>query len=351
MARNLVLLFDGTWNNAKDKTNVLTMRESIDSTGEEDPLQPAKYLSGVGTSWHNWLTGGLFGRGLSENIQAGYAWLAGRYAPNDNLFVFGFSRGAYSARSCVGLLRKCGLLKSADPALVEEAYALYRDKKIAPEHKKAVAFRAAHSHEIRVRFIGVWDTVGSLGVPLSGVPFSKDYYRWHDTSLSKIVDHGYHAIAADERRADYKPAVWTNDNHQKKPENIDIEQRWFVGAHSNLGGGYDKQPPDSLPKIPLRWMQDKAEAAGLKLRAKVALDPKDGMAAVNDSYKEFVFGAYALFSKPYKRPFGKGVNETVDPSVWARWKQDPAYRPASLAKHPDHPLSDEAVEISAPQPS
>lgn len=106
------------------------MLESIDSTGEEDPAQPMKYLRGVGTSWDSWLTGGLFGRRLSQNIQAGYAWLAG----------------------------KCGLLKSADPGLVEQAYALYRDKKIAPEDPKAVAFRAAHSYEIRVRFIGVWRT-------------------------------------------------------------------------------------------------------------------------------------------------------------------------------------------------
>jgi uncharacterized protein (DUF2235 family) len=349
MGRNLVLLFDGTWNNARDKTNVLHMRESIDSTGEEDPFQPTKCLSGVGTNWHTWLTGGLFGRGLSENIQAGYAWLAGRHLANDNVFVFGFSRGAYSARSCVGLIRKCGLLKSADLALVQQAYALYRDKKIAPDHARAAAFRAAHSREIRVRFVGVWDTVGALGVPLSGVPFSKDYYRWHDTSLSKIVDYGYHAIAADERRADYKPAVWTNQDHQKKPENIDIEQRWFIGAHANVGGGYEKQPPDRLPAIALRWIQEKAEAAGLKLRARQAADPLDCMAPVNDSFKEFVFGAYALFNRPYKRPFGRGVNETIDPSVWARWIRDRAYRPASLARHPAHPVED--VESSAAQPS
>lgn len=100
----------------------------------------------------------------------------------------------------------------------------------------------------------------------------------------------------------------------------DIEQRWFVSAHCNVGGGYSKQPPDCLPKIPLRWMQDKAEAAGLKLRSKVEVDARDCMAAVNDSYKEFVLGVYALFSKPYRRPWGDGVNETVDPSVWLRWK-------------------------------
>ncbi len=347
MARNLILLFDGTWNSVADKTSVEHMVESIDSTGENDPMQPMKYVRGVGTSFGTWLSGGLFGRGLSQNIQAGYAWLAGKYAPGDRVFAFGFSRGAYSARSCVGLIRKCGLVKSADLALIEKAYALYRDKKVAPEDARAVAFRAAHSHEIRVRFIGVWDTVGALGVPFSGVPFSKDYYRWHDTSLSKIVDYGYHAIAVDERRRDYAPAVWTSDNRQKKPENIDIEQRWFVGAHANVGGGYDKAPPDRLPKMPLRWVQDKAEAAGLKLRAKVQVEPTDCLAALNDSYKEFAFGAYALFKQPYERPFGEGVNETVDASVWKRWRENPAYRPASLAAHPDQPFADDAATATA----
>jgi uncharacterized protein (DUF2235 family) len=336
MGRNLIILFDGTWNNTRDKTNVVRMHESIDSTGEHDPQQPCRYLSGVGTSWHTWLTGGLFGRGLSENIQAGYTWLAQLYRPEDRLFVFGFSRGAYTARSLVGLVRKCGLLKSPEEALLKKAYALYRDKKVAPTHKKAVDFRATHSREMRVYFIGVWDTVGSLGVPLSGVPFSKDYYRWHDTRLSKIVDYAYHAVATDERRRDYAPALWT----QIKPENREVEQRWFIGAHSNVGGGYDKQPPDCLAQIALRWMQDKAEQRGLNLRGKMEVLPEHCMGEINDSHAEFAFGLYKWVSKAKDRRFGKGVSETVDPSVWLRWKQEAAYRPASLkALQPGHERS------------
>lgn len=333
MARNLTILFDGTWNQSRDQTNVVRMLQAIDSTGEHDPEQPCRYLSGVGTSWHNRLTGGLFGRGLSENIQAGYTWLAQMYRPDDWLFVFGFSRGAYSARSLVGLIRKCGLLKSADETLLKEAYELYRDKKVAPTHKKAVEFRAAHSREIRVYFIGVWDTVGSLGVPLSGIPFSKDYYRWHDTSLSKIVDYAYHAVAIDERRRDYAPALWT----ELKPENKEVEQRWFIGAHANVGGGYDKEPPDGLARIALRWLQDKAAGRGLKLRAKVEVEPQHCMAEINDSHGEFAFGIYKWVSRAQDRRFGKGCNETIDPSVWLRWRQDGGYRPGTLkALQPGH---------------
>ena len=334
MARNVVLLFDGTWNNRKDVTNVLRLRRSIDSRGADDPEQPCLYLRGVGTSWHNWLTGGLFGRGLSENIQLGYAWLARKHRPDDRIFVAGFSRGAYSARSCVGLIRKAGLVNSPGPDMVAKAYELYRDKDLAPDGDAAVRFRAAHSREVRVRFVGVWDTVGALGIPLKRIPFSSDYYRWHDTRLSKIVDHAYHAIAIDEQRKDYQAAVWTE---RKPAETEGFEQRWFVGAHSNVGGGYDKEPPDRLAKIPLRWLQDKAELAGLRLRSKVELDPDDCVSPVNDSYREMAFGLYRLISERIDRRFGSGINEVVDPSVWQRWRRLGNYRPRTLHGHPEIP--------------
>ncbi len=333
MGRRIVVLFDGTWNNRKDRTNVVRMRESVETSGRGDPVQPCFYDPGVGTHWYDRLTGGAFGQGLSENIRQGYAWLAEKHVPEDQVFVFGFSRGAYTARSLVGFIRKCGLLNSPRKALVAEAYELYRDKSVAPDDSRAVEFRAQHSREIRVRFIGVWDTVGALGIPVSHVPFSSDYYSWHDTDLSKIVEYAYHAVAADERRRDYAVAVWT----KIKPENIEVEQRWFVGAHANVGGGYDKRPPDTLPNPPLRWIQDKAEMAGLKLKIKGTPGPQDSLAEVDDSFKKFMFGIYRVFKNPYDRPFESGANETVDATVWQRWRAMTAYRPVSLQKHPDRP--------------
>jgi len=333
MARKLIVLFDGTWYNRKSRTNVIRMREAIASSGPDDPSQPCFYDPGVGTHWYDKITGGAFGQGLSENIQQGYRWLAQKYQANDEIYVFGFSRGAYTARSLVGLIRKCGILKSADESRVGRAYDLYRDKSVAPDDAKAVAFRASESREVRVRFIGVWDTVGALGIPASHVPFGRDHYRWHDTDLSKIVDYAYHAVATDENREDYAVAVWT----KIKPENIAVEQKWFVGAHANVGGGYDKHPADALPNLALRWMQDKAEAAGLKLRSKDEPGAQDCLADINDSFKEFMFGAYSVLKKRFWRPFGKGVNESVHESVWQRWKAKPEYRPDSLREHPDRP--------------
>lgn len=332
MGRKVILLFDGTWNNRKDKTNVVRMRDSIASTGQDDPAQPCFYDEGVGTRWHNRITGALFARGLSRNIQQGYQWLARKFKPGDEIYVFGFSRGAYTARSSVGLIRKCGVLRNPSDAMVEEAYNLYRDKNVAPADAAATAFRSRHSHETRVKFIGVWDTVGKVGIPVSHVPFSTDYYTWHDTALSKIVDYAYHAIAVDEYREDYDVAVWT----ERKNENLEVEQKWFAGAHSNVGGGYDKKPPDTLPNLPLLWIQDKAAATGLTLRSKVRVGTGDHLAEIDNSFKKFMFGIYRFFKPPYTRQFGKGVNETVHESVWRRWKETD-YRPSVLLKHPGRP--------------
>ena len=330
MARRLVVLYDGTWNRKGDRTNVSRMKQGLVSTGKDDAEQPCFYDAGVGTHWYDRLTGGAFGRGLSTNIRQGYQWLSRTHAAGDEIFVMGFSRGAYTARSLVGLIRKCGLLTAPTEALVHQAYALYRDKRLHPDSAEAAAFRASFSRETRVRFIGVWDTVGALGIPLSHVPFSRDYYRWHDTELSKIVDYAYHAIATDEHREDYKATVWS----KRKPENIDVEQRWFVGAHANVGGGYDR---DVLPNIPLQWLQDKAAACGLKFSSAAAVGAEDHLAPVRNSYGDFMFGMYKMLKQEYQRPFGSGVHETVDESVWRRWRTLPAYRPASLQNHPDKP--------------
>ena len=326
MNRKLAVLFDGTWNTIKDRTNVVRLSELL-ATGSDGGEQPKPFYDpGVGVHALDWLSGGMFGFGLSKNIRDGYGWLAENFRPGDELFLFGFSRGAYTARSLAGLIRKCGILRVADKGLIQQAYDLYRDKDIHPDNPEAAAFRASFAQETRIRFIGVWDTVGNLGIPATGVPFSRDYYQWHDTELSKIVDYAYHALAIDEHRKDFAPAVWT----VRKPENVEVEQRWFVGAHSNVGGGYRNDP---LPKLALAWLQHKAKAAGLGFKADVVVSDQDPLADINDSYSEFMFGLYKHFKggKRHYRAFGRGVNETVDDSVWKRWEARPDYRPPTLS--------------------
>jgi uncharacterized protein (DUF2235 family) len=309
-----VLFFDGTWNDPQDRTNVYKLARSLPDC-DEDTDQRFFYDPGVGTAALGKLAGGTTGYGLSENLQQGYDWLARRYCEGDEIFVFGFSRGAYTARSFVGLIRKCGLLH-------------------------IVRFRTNYSREVRIRMIGVWDTVGSLGVPGTTLTH-RGYFSWHDTQLSKIVDYAAQAMALDEHREAFDIEFWTSDDGNKKDDNIDVEQRWFIGAHANVGGGYGD---DALSDLSFVWMQQKARVAGLKL--KLASTPADAcMTPIRDSYKEFGGGAYAMIKGALEPGDGrhvrnydtndgkkKAINVTVDPSVWDRWQRDAKYRPKTLVK-------------------
>ncbi|HEY1589603.1 MAG TPA: DUF2235 domain-containing protein, partial [Rhodanobacter sp.] len=321
-----------------------------DSTGVE---QLVNYIPGVGVAsgWVH-LLGGAFGYGLSGNVLRGYRRLCETWQPGDELYLFGFSRGAYTARSLAGLIRKCGLLKagrdgSLSKAAISGAYDFYRDTTIQPDDAAAQDFRKRHSIEIDIHFVGVWDTVGSLGIPdtASWFPFARSRYQFHDTELSKIVKYAYQALALDEHRADFAPAVWTRNPYSVKPgetltskklEQIEIEQRWFIGAHADIGGGNDcdgaGRKPDPLPELPLAWLQRKAIAAGLACDEIVVPEADAAAGVPRDSYAEFMYGLYKEFKPPFDRVLGTGINEKVDDSVWQRWLADACYRSPSLAQ-------------------
>ena len=342
--QRLVLLFDGTWNDPEDQTNVYrTARRLHDFDG--GVRQRFFYSPGVGTSKWERFRGGTFGYGLSRNLLQGYEWLAKRYTDGDEIWIFGFSRGAYTARSLVGLIRKCGLLHIVTPALLDEAEQIYRDKRLHPDSDTCKEFKACYSLEPRIHFIGVWDTVGALGIP-GTVLSEKGRYSWHDTELSGIVDHAYHAVALDEHRAAYDVALWTTKDGHKKPRNIEVEQRWFIGAHANVGGGYGSE--DSLADLPLQWLLNRAARAGLKLDDFKAADDA-WRTTPRDSFTAFLKGVYAWFrrmraggdGRSYRR-YSEGingrpaVNVSVDESVWKRWQEaEFNYRPRTLTSARD----------------
>lgn len=167
--RRLVVLLDGTWQELTDRTNVALLKENLYTGTTGDQIeQIVGYFEGVGASNNaNRIFAGAFGYGLSETIKESYLWLSQTYKPGDEVYIFGFSRGAYSARSLVGLMDKCGgVVKQPTEALIDEAYDLYRDT-----DSDATQFTAKHSQSARVRLLGVWDTVGSLGIPVSGLPW------------------------------------------------------------------------------------------------------------------------------------------------------------------------------------
>ncbi len=352
-ARRLVLLFDGTWNKPESHTNVERLRRLIAAQDAAGVEQIVDYIAGVGVApGLNHLLGGAFGYGLSGNVMEGYRRLCEKWQPGDDVYLFGFSRGAYTARSLGGLIRKCGLLKHSAggrvaKTAISEAYDFYRDTAIQPDDPAAQDFRAKHSVEIGIHFIGVWDTVGSLGIPdtASWFPFARSSYQFHDTELSKIVRYAYQALALDEHRADFAPTVWTRNPDSVKPgetltskklEQIEVEQRWFIGAHADVGGGNDHdgagRKPDPLPELPLAWLQRKAMAAGLGCNEIVFPSGDADSGVPRNSYAEFMGGIYKEFKPPFDRTLGSGVNETVDDSVWQRWYDDASYRSPSLVQ-------------------
>ncbi len=349
--RRLVVLFDGTWNKPESNTNVERLRRLIaprDAAGVE---QRVEYIPGVGVApGMKHLLGGAFGYGLSDNVQDGYRWLCETWRAGDEIWLFGFSRGAYTARSLGGLIRKCGLLRdvgsgAAADAAVKAAYAFYRDTAIKPGDAAAVAWRAARATETDIHFIGVWDTVGSLGIPDTAAwfPFARSRYEFHDTDLSHIVKHAYQALALDEHRADFAPTKWQRNRDllgpdesptAKKAEQIEVEQRWFIGSHSDVGGGNERDGaghrPDPLCDLALAWLQRKAIAAGLACSELCAPSPEADLGVPRNSYGEFMYGLYKLFKPPFDRVIGGGVNETVDPSVWQHAKLATDYRSPTL---------------------
>jgi uncharacterized protein (DUF2235 family) len=339
MAKRIVLSFDGTWNTPENSdhgevapTNVYRFHNSVLARAPDGTRQVAWYDQGVGTSWWERLRGGAFGEGLSDNIKQGYGKLVDEYEDGDDVFILGFSRGAYSARSLAGFIRKAGLPRRDQKDRLEDAYDLYRKRDADADGPDAVDFRRRHSREIPILFLGVWDTVGALGIPISGLAgLNTRLFDFHDTRLSRIVKNAYHAVAIDEHRELFKATLWSLP--EPAPDQR-VEQRWFVGAHCNVGGGYVEH---ELSDIALRWMQEKAQECGLALAPDRIATVTDACCRglCRDSFAEFYPKALEDKKTPYYREIGTVPHgyEKVDESVFRRFAEDPGYRPRNLVAY------------------
>jgi uncharacterized protein (DUF2235 family) len=317
--KRIILCFDGTWDKPgadanSVESNVCRFCGSLAPMGSDGVRQQKWYNEGVGTHWWNHLPGGAFGVGLDRHILAGYSYLVENYEDGDEVFVLGFSRGAYTARSMVGMIRNCGLVrKEFAETKVLVAYGIYRTRDDGPDSSVAKAFRAVFSRPLTIRFLGVWDTVGALGIPLHVLDhLNRELYEFHDTALSNIVENAYQALALDEHRDVFQACLW---DPPVKPTQT-VEQRWFVGSHSDVGGGY---PHRRLSDLALRWMQDRAAALGLALTP-VPVGDDNYRGTLTDSYSDFMDPLYRSMHPPvYRRVFATHYgNEVVDDTVERR---------------------------------
>ncbi|MGH8225146.1 MAG: DUF2235 domain-containing protein [Gammaproteobacteria bacterium] len=247
--RRLIVCFDGTWNTpdkGKNPTNVVKMVRAIrDKVG--DISQITFYDKGVGTGGPlDKIAGGASGEGLTRNMIDGYRFIANNYENGDEIYALGFSRGAYTARSLVGFIGLAGLISPLGlGGELNKAIAIYRDEKLAHEQKLAqmheldAEYGFERKENVRIRCVGVWDTVGALGIPgdLGRRLVRKPYF--HDVQLSDKVDVALHAIAIDEKRSAFAPTLWVRKiDGDPPPPGQTVEQVWFSGVHANVGGSY-----------------------------------------------------------------------------------------------------------------
>ena len=364
MPKNIIYCNDGTWNGlngaegtelSADATNVLRFfaflagdvtPDSLRLQDEQEKLlgdadgvttQVAKYMHGVGDSRNDLvrLLGGVFGEGFIERIVRGYTFVSRCYEPGDRIYLVGFSRGAYTVRALGGMIVKMGLLPTpavldaqgawnADLAYRFGIYVWSQYRRAAKkdstllgylEEFKATSIPLSSLVAAPIQAIGVWDTVGSLGIPVyDSVDQQRiDVFAFADTALSTAVVNGYHALAIDEQRQDFQPTLWDARDS--------VEQRWFCGAHADVGGGY---PSLDYCSVSLDWMVDRMRDAGVAMSSTYAMPGPFPFGPFHTPYLDSPFD-----SRPHS-PRAIAPGSLFHPSVQARLAGDPSYTPSNL---------------------
>ncbi|EHR72285.1 Uncharacterized conserved protein (DUF2235) [Burkholderiales bacterium JOSHI_001] len=354
--KRIIVCADGTWNirdrldartNTRRPTNVTKVARAVLPRDHQGTSQVVYYHLGVGTgNALDQITGGALGRGMDHNIREMYRFVAYNFEPGDELYLFGFSRGAYTVRSLAGFMHFAGLVSKAEDYYVPDLYECYQhgwgpgtpkwDHLFKePNRKGAVRVVDRRAECPPIRFIGVWDTVGALGAPgalgqllrrFGGARFD---YRFHEVRLNPLIQNAAHALAIDEQRKPFAPTLWSTQDCAGPPGTPwrgRLQQAWFAGVHSDVGGGYDD---DSLANHALHWMLGEARELGLALDD-AYLKPFGSRADIE--LHQTMSPMYRLMG-PHQRPIGvvPGGEESVHPSALERLAgQVHGYAPANL---------------------
>jgi uncharacterized protein (DUF2235 family) len=324
MGKRIVFCFDGTWQAPMNNTNVYRMYKALTMTSE----QVTYYDDGVGAdaTGQDHLLAGAFGEGLVQKILDGYTKISHVYETGDEIFLFGFSRGAYTARSLAGMIANCGLPtgKFTDDC-VTQAFAAYRD----PVNRAAIlkGLGACGLGDATIRMVGVWDTVGSLGIPAIFGGVDEKKYGFLDTGLHPDVKNAYQCLAIDEHRAQFPATLWTSAPVAGQT----IEQVWFSGCHGDVGGGTllggGVDAGTRLCDMPMGWMMAKAQALGLTFDPAVAaqygtLSSEYALDKIRESWTP-------VDGPPHQRPIVAGSE--VANSVAVRVQYALTYLPGNLS--------------------
>lgn len=348
--KRLVVCCDGTWQRLYGGalTNVALTARAIAARDAQDNPQIVYYSAGVGASLEGLsLWQGMTGADLDENLIEAYTFINLNYEPGDQLYLFGFSRGAYTVRSLAGLLRKCGVLRRAHVDKTHDALKLYRTHDIKADSVEAERFRIAHAAawpritapftapptDLRIRYLGVWDTVGALGIPRV-LPISlglNKQYQFHDTALSRAVESARHAVAIDERRKAFAPTLWSNVDAFNTPgAPPQVAQAWFPGDHGGVGGSDVSR---GLSNCALLWVLEGAEAAGLTLAREPGSVLSSCLANVDPIGAPLAAPGFSLMALTGAR-WRRGIArlEDLHETALLRWAANTHYRPGPLTR-------------------
>jgi len=342
MSKRIVFCADGTWDSAQDATNVYKLFKAIPIASD----QMAFYDDGVGSDGNpiDKLLGGAFGDGLFQKIKDGYTKIAHVYEQGDQIFVFGFSRGAFTARSLAGMIAVCGLPTAAfDNNLTDAAFQAYRNRDPNQRAALLAALTAKYAlFDAKITMVGVWDTVGSLGIPALIGDVDPLVYGFLDTNLHPDVLNAYHALSIDERRKEFPPTLWT-PLVPPVPGQV-LEQVWFAGVHCDVGGGY---PETGLSDVTLSWMLGKAKNLGLQIADGVwaqyaSLDAKYALDQIHESWS-------LMWGFPRSRTVAN--NSLLSNSVVIRSEYTDSYQPENLTlENGAQPATYQTVPVVADPP-
>ncbi|MGB1801288.1 MAG: DUF2235 domain-containing protein, partial [Gammaproteobacteria bacterium] len=285
------------------------------------------------------ITGNGAGMGISKNIKECYEFIFNNYEAGDQIYLFGFSRGATTVRSLAGFIDLFGILPKSRPELIDDAWKIYaiRTSKKEEKMEKRKWRRIVRADEFvkkhrtmwcKIKFIGVWDTVAALGVPfkfiddvVEKIPGLK--HRFHDLSLSDSIENACHALAIDDKRMTFHPEVWSDDNNDIiwPAENIKdkktLKQVWFCGMHTDVGGGY---PIKQLSDITLEWMAHNAEKHGLRLYSKTSIT-QNSESNPDGHMHDSRAGRFSRFFRKKERVWPQNTEKLINKGI--RWKEKP----------------------------
>lgn len=264
MSKNIVILSDGTGQKGGigAPTNVYRLFNMLEARTER---QIVYYDPGIGTEI-NKIWSAITGRGFAKNILECYQFIFDNYKAGDNVYLFGFSRGAATVRSLSGFIHLFGVLPQSRPDLINEAFEIYKNGNKEQRESEAKAFiDKHHTMWLKIKFIGVWDTVAALGFPNPLISALADRFvphKFHSFGLSDSVEYARHAISIDDKRKTFHPVLWDKLDND---DGTRMQQVYFAGVHTDVGGGY---PEGDLAGFSFKWMLNEAMSKGLLIYEK-----------------------------------------------------------------------------------